>query len=482
MACRPHQVVILALLALGLCLPLGDVFANGDFKSLRKDLKHALADGDVTAAISVLDEVAEIGGLEAQEELYQIGLKYGTTEDFYNAVIAHLHSTDDVVTFVRGKFEKAKSEQRVYSCEILVGIDSADAVLALVDFMGDSNAYVKQAAIIGLERSQRREGIGALIDLLEDLTKKRKKDVLYYMVRDALYNLANEDYDLIDDWRNWWETRKDSFDPKATEGGKTGVKRTRRDKSTDFFGVPIESKNICFVIDTSDSMKWVQKNDIPGMGKGDGSDSGGASGGGDMTPDDKILAAFWRRMEMAKRELHKVLVQMSSDTTFNIVSFSTKATLFRKKSVKASSGNKKKAQKFNKDLKHEGHTHTLDALIKAFNADKKTNTIFFLSDGLPMKDGLNLDPTGPILDKVFEMNRFRKIKIHTFGFYPRGQKGGKWPNLELANQWLKELAKRTGGKFTAMEVDTDCTPNDPYGLKKKKKKSRKKKKKKKDST
>ena len=185
---------------------------------------------------------------------------------------------------------------------------------------------------------------------------------------------------------------------------------------------------------------------------------------------------------MAKRELHKVIAQMSKDTTFNIVSFSTDARLFRKKSVKASSGNKKKAQKFNKDLEHDGHTHTLAALIKAFKSDKKTNTIFFLSDGQPSKDGRSPDPVEPILDKLFEMNRFRKIRVYTFGFYPRGQRGGKSVELEEANRWLKELAKRTGGKFTAMEVDNDCTPNDPYGLKKKKKRNKKKKKKKKDST
>ena len=66
------------------------------------------------------------------------------------------------------------------------------------------------------------------------------------------------------------------------------------------------------------------------------------------------------------------------------------------------------------------------SFAEAFNADVKTNTIFFLSDGLPSKDGKVNDATRPILDKLFELNRFRKIKIHTFGFDPgRRPPGGR---------------------------------------------------------
>ena len=73
----------------------------------------------------------------------------------------------------------------------------------------------------------------------------------------------------------------------------------------------------------------------------------------------------------------------------------------------------------------------------------------------------------PILDKVFEMNKFRKIKIYTFGLYPYTMEGQPMPDLQSANAWLKELAEKTGGKYTDMKVDPRFTPDDPYGRRKK---------------
>ena len=84
--------------------------------------------------------------------------------------------------------------------------------------------------------------------------------------------------------------------------------------------------------------------------------------------------------------------------------------------------------------------------------------------GLPSKNGSVNDPVGPILRKVFKENRFRKIKINTFGFshiaYPSGKTNGP---LQQANKFLKELAEATGGKFTQMKVNIKYTPDKPYG-------------------
>jgi len=75
------------------------------------------------------------------------------------------------------------------------------------------------------------------------------------------------------------------------------------------------------------------------------------------------------------------------------------------------------------------------------------------------------------------LNKFRKIKIHTFGFdpvvYPEN-KAGRIPNpdLQSANKFLKELAEKTGGTFTIMKVDTTQTPDNPRGKRGKEKKGK----------
>ena len=73
-------------------------------------------------------------------------------------------------------------------------------------------------------------------------------------------------------------------------------------------------------------------------------------------------------------------------------------------------------------------------------------------------------PTRPILNFVFKENRFRKIKINTFGFHHLVYSNGQvHSGLQAANGFLKELAKSTGGDFTPMKVNPKFTPDNPYG-------------------
>ncbi len=458
---------IALLLVFAVAMP---VFADRkQLKAFRKDFLKAIAADNESAAIELMGDIADLDTEDAFDTLYDLGLKYATTPKLYEEALDNLSQIDSALTYVSAKYDKIDNKsdfrERVYLVDITAKIGSSEAVTGLGSYLEDKSSFVQGAAVEHLAKSESSEAIGPLIDLLKKLTKKRK-DVLYHQVRDALWTLTGQDFDVIEDWIAWWEPNKGNFDPKKSDHeGKTGVQRKRRGQDPDFWGVPVESKNVVFVIDTSGSMRYVMKNDIPGLGRGDGSDSGGSSGGGNMTPEDIRLATFWMRINMAKRELVRVIKALGKDAFFNCVQFDTATTKFLKKAVPSTGGNKKKALKWIEGIKHRGNTSTLEALVKAFNADAKTNTIYFLSDGLPSRDGKTNDPTRPILDKLFELNRFRKIKIHTFGFdpvpYPSG--GQANPDLLAANAWLKELSDATGGKFTVMKVDEKRTPDNPDG-------------------
>lgn len=496
------------------------VFDSKEIKKLSKNFTKAVRGQESDNAINIVRQISAYGTEDALEALYDMGYKEGTIPAVYEVVCEELSLMDGILAYLETRYDKidGKSDfrERVYITDILAfptnkrgelndeilkisrrlieieknglppgadpsipdrmeqqrealkqklnklrGSDNDEALKLLANFLGDKSAFVQGAAVEALRKSQSGLGVEPLIQLLEKLVKKRK-DVLYHQVRDALWELTGQDFDLIDEWHQWWEPRKDSFDPMdESHAGKTGVKRQRRGNDPEFWGVPVESKNIVFVIDTSGSMKYVHKDDIPGLARADGSDSGQGSGGGQMTQEQQRLARFWTRMEMAKRELRKVLKKMSKDAAFNCVRFDTTVSKFKKKAAPASSGNKKSALKWVDGLKHNGNTNTLDSLMEAFGQDARTNTIFFLSDGLPSVDGKVNDPTEPILEKVFELNRFRKIKIHCFGFHPYTQGGQQMPNLAAANSWLKRLAESTGGTYTDMKVDNKLNPDNP---------------------
>ncbi len=183
-----------------------------------------------------------------------------------------------------------------------------------------------------------------------------------------------------------------------------------------------------------------------------------------MTPEDMRLAKFWTRIEMAKRALLKALKRFSPKMSFNVAKFDQRVIPLQKKSFRAAGKARKKAETWVKNMRFTvgGATNTREALKVAFSIDKHAGAVFFLSDGLPSADGKKNDDPMPILDYVETLNRFRKIKVHTFGYDPQPLRPGlaPVPELQRANKFLKTLAERTGGTFTLLKVTDEKPPPD----------------------
>jgi hypothetical protein len=99
-----------------------------------------------------------------------------------------------------------------------------------------------------------------------------------------------------------------------------------------------------------------------------------------------------------------------------------------------------------KKMKAEAYTNTDDALKVSFT-DKNVDSIFLLSDGVPLrkehKDQMSDAFIQGILDWVSQINRFRRVVIHTFGF----EAIGKEPGGDRCVKFLKELASQNDGEF-----------------------------------
>lgn len=124
-------------------------------------------------------------------------------------------------------------------------------------------------------------------------------------------------------------------------------------------------------------------------------------------------------------------------------------TLWKKKLQPANDRSRQSAYKFMKKLRPKGSTFTLKAMRLALGL-KDIDTIVLLSDGSPTeiegKTAREFMPADTILTKIDTLNRFRRVRIHTFGV---GALGGA--EERAFGAFMQKLADRNRGTFTAVE-------------------------------
>jgi hypothetical protein len=452
------------LLLFGLLLPAAAPGAADSPKKALDQLTKALAKNDSDEAKKLVDQIVAIGDKEAAKGLFERALsqKLDIEPEAYEVLVKGLASMtkEECLKYYAEQLAGKQIPARVLAVEVAARMTGENGISLIVAGLKDTEISVTEASLEATLKRKPKEAIPVLIDLVETWMKRKVKEAVFYNIKDTLIQLTGESMESVEDWRKWWNVNQATFDPAKIEQGKRTQRRTLGDKGDpQFFGVPISSKNAAFVIDISGSMWIVQKDDIPGLVHSDGKDRAQVEQPKEkMTPENERLAKYWTRIEMAKRQLIQVLKGLKPPTRFNVLGFNDRVMSFGEKSQVIAPATQKKAMGWVKNLKADGNTCTLDALKKAFASDPKLNTIYFLSDGLPSKDGRTEDDRKAILDEILKMNRFRKIKIHTFGFHPFSIAGMPNEPLQKANEFLKDMAQKTGGTFNAMKVDPNEKP------------------------
>ena len=309
----------------------------------------------------------------------------------------------------------------------------------------DRSVLVRVAAIMACSDRKEKDAIPALIDHLEDNGKARNRD--WIECRQALYDLTAENFELVEDWRSFWETNKQTLDPRSLgkkgddKTGRKKVRVKRSENAVSFFGEEIHSQNVIFVIDCSGSMILFDS-DPRYRGKNEEYDR--------------------QRLQRAKQQTLKTIRKLSKKSRFNVITFNSRVDSWQKRVVPATHGNFRKVKKFVKGFQAVQFTHTLDALESAFR-DPGVDTIVLLSDGSPFKSGMrdSAEADGyakEILKRVKDLNVARKLTIHTFGFegsgtYPRGTPyaGQSSGGGGGASKFLKRLAKRNNGVYKSID-------------------------------
>ncbi len=209
-------------------------------------------------------------------------------------------------------------------------------------------------------------------------------------------------------WRSWWAANKD----------RPPAEVSRREAPTTvagarYYGFAVRSSHAVFVLDVSKSMGW--------------------NG----------------RLDGARKELVQVLERLPARTRFTIISFSDAAPSWSEKLLAATPDVVRRAVHFVERLEPVGGTNSFEALRAAF-AEEEVDSIYFLSDGHPSV-GAIVDPD-EILAQVRELNRWRRVRIHTIALL-KGEPPPMFADLEdqaAAESFMRRLAEENDGRFVAI--------------------------------
>ncbi|MDZ4774419.1 MAG: hypothetical protein SGI72_14925 [Planctomycetota bacterium] len=382
-------------------------------------------------------------------------LKAGKDAELLGPIVSHLATlydgTSDWAVFEDRMLalvsDKNESLRRAALAAVARGKNPARIDLFTAQ-MSNPDWSTRAIALEYLVKTRTKQGLAAILTQFANEPKgtRMNAECVTALMRLTGMNFA----DRAADWAAWWQKNEAAFEfPSAVSAPSTG-ERPRRDSDTkvvQFYGIEVDSKRVCFVVDISGSMKEEMK---------EGENQGRS------------------RFEVAKEELGKIIDGLAPGTLFNIVTFSSDVEAWldevgdlpvglggkkpedkrapatgaapaavptpvdEKQKLKDAEAQKKfddllrsKAHKYVEKLEAVGGTNIHDALERAFE-DTQLDTIFFLTDGEP-SFGREVDPV-KIREIVQRWNVTRRIKICAISI---------GTDMDL----LKNLAADSGGEY-----------------------------------
>jgi hypothetical protein len=253
-------------------------------------------------------------------------------------------------------------------------------------------------------------------------------------------------------WRTWFDQHQAAI--------ADGSWKPREDERVDgegraigtgvtFFGIPVRSKSIVFVLDRSGSMAE------PG-GYDEEEERYIETGGTGKLPKElkDLKPAGTRKIDIAKYQLKKVLLTLPAGTRFNIVFYNHRFTVMSDRMVALSGSARSKAFAFFEPLEPEGETDIWQSLGEAMKfcaragpdgqaLEESADTIYLLSDGLPFPPGKVVGPN-EIMARFGAWNRARRVVVHTV--FVSAMNSGDYSE---GHDFMRKFAEENGGSFKA---------------------------------
>ncbi|MBI3268650.1 MAG: HEAT repeat domain-containing protein [Planctomycetes bacterium] len=384
----------------------------------------------------LIEALAKVQDAEAVKWLATNGLKNGqwTNRAGVAEVFGYVKNADATQGLLDLYPREPDARVRLAILDSLARLSEARGAPHMIKGLTDESWQVRAAAAEGIAKLKVKEGVEPLINALEKEQGARPRANLM----EALAALTGESWGAdVATWKKWWKDNKDTWaGPKerpvaATGGGAAGGTHV----SNDFFGIPIDSDRIVFILDISGSMD--EEYEIKGKQQ--------VVSGGDGKADKGPEPFKGSKLKAAKLELIKCLKKLDPKVSFNIIFFNSSVEKWKDGLLLASPANKEEAIKYVDRQTASNQTNIWDALELAFKMagmglnDKQykagIDTIYLLSDGAPWPAELFIQ-RDEILKREREQNKLKKVRIHTIAF-------GDGADTSL----MEALARDTGGKY-----------------------------------
>ncbi|MCB9833480.1 MAG: HEAT repeat domain-containing protein [Planctomycetes bacterium] len=291
---------------------------------------------------------------------------------------------------------ESDAETLLHAARALAHVDSSSGVRAMVRALGE----------IAAMREERKGTMAGVAKTLGDALRK------------ATGLGTGDDAGA---WLAWWNESGGAFKTAAEKARAENpeVAAAEDQQGTRFYGIRTFSKRIVFILDIS----------------------------GSMNEKAEYESGNERKIDVAKRELDTAIASLPADALFDIVFYSTEIEIWKKTLVTADAKTKKEAKSYVAGKEAGGGTNIHEPLVRAFDLagrgakDKEygevsVDTIFFLSDGQPTA-GAVTDPED-ILREVTQLNKLRKVQIHTIGV-----------GRDHHREFMRVLAESSGGQYIA---------------------------------
>ena len=266
-------------------------------------------------------------------------------------------------------------------------------------------------------------------------------------------------------WKAWLDDNRDAVSKGTyTRKASDSAGAPGKNATTTFYGIPVESKCVIFVLDRSGSMMepsdWDDSKEAVATGPGAGAGPEIKKGGD-------------RKIDIARWQLKKAIAQLPEGTEFNIIFFTHEVVNLSEKLLKISASTRKQAFDWIDKLEPFGGTNPYDALERALSyvaggvtgeklQKQGVDTICLVTDGLPTA-GQVANPAD-IIERIKTLNKNRKVKIHTIGVFSVSKGAAAAQELkerEEGLKFLKQLAQDSGGRFTGSGVKEEPAKPEP---------------------
>lgn len=236
-----------------------------------------------------------------------------------------------------------------------------------------------------------------LIARLDVEDGRLREDVL-----DVLMTLTSMRFNDSRYWQEWWKQNGPGFELVPAGAVKKHRPRSNEGSTVSYYGIPLVSDRVVFVVDVSGSM------------------SANIGTDGART-----------RLDEAKRQLHRVVEGVPKHFQINVIPFHTTVAAVFEEMRAALPAARTEALAQIDALRPIGGTNIHGGLQRAF-AETAVDTIYLLSDGSPSAGEIT-DPDA-LADEIARWNRSRRIRIHCIA-------------IGTDSAMLKRISAESGGEY-----------------------------------